>query len=58
MVLPKKKNHGTLGRAMIKNRFQGQKAFAVDEGKLVRNNGSFGNPLDIWFADKDSYQSI
>ncbi|SAM04271.1 hypothetical protein [Absidia glauca] len=34
MGLPKKKNHGTLGRAMIKNRFQGQKAFAVDEGKL------------------------
>jgi hypothetical protein len=40
MGLPKKKNHGTLGRAMIKNRFQGQKAFAVDEGKLVRNNGT------------------
>ncbi|KAI8328140.1 hypothetical protein BC941DRAFT_497170 [Chlamydoabsidia padenii] len=34
MPLPKKKNHGTLGRAMIKNRFQGQKTFAVDEGKL------------------------
>jgi large subunit GTPase 1 len=35
MGLPKKKNHGTLGRAMIKSRFQGQRAFGVDEGKLV-----------------------
>ncbi|KAI8078736.1 uncharacterized protein BX664DRAFT_342584 [Halteromyces radiatus] len=34
MPLPKKKNHGTLGRAMIKSRFQGQRTFAVDEGKL------------------------
>lgn len=31
----KKKQTSSLGRAVIKSRFQGQKAIALDEGKLV-----------------------
>ncbi|RCI03733.1 hypothetical protein CU098_001016, partial [Rhizopus stolonifer] len=31
---PKKKQTSSLGRAVIKSRFQGQKAIAIDEGKL------------------------
>lgn len=30
-----KKGQSSLGRAVIKSRFQGQKAIALDEGKLV-----------------------
>ncbi|ORE09810.1 P-loop containing nucleoside triphosphate hydrolase protein [Rhizopus microsporus var. microsporus] len=33
-MAPKKKQSSSLGRAVIKSRFQGQKAFGVDEGKL------------------------
>lgn len=35
MPPPKKKQTSSLGRAVIKSRFQGQKAIALDEGKLV-----------------------
>ncbi|KAF1798201.1 hypothetical protein FB192DRAFT_1334069 [Mucor lusitanicus] len=34
MPPPKKKQTSSLGRAVIKSRFQGQKAIALDEGKL------------------------
>jgi large subunit GTPase 1 len=34
-MAPKKKQGSSLGRAVIKSRFQGQKAIALDEGKLV-----------------------
>ncbi|KAG1140397.1 hypothetical protein G6F37_008159 [Rhizopus arrhizus] len=33
-MAPKKKQGSSLGRAVIKSRFQGQKAIALDEGKL------------------------
>lgn len=34
-MAPKKKQSSSLGRAVIKSRFQGQRTFGVDEGKLV-----------------------
>ena len=36
----KKKQTSSLGRAVIKSRFQGQKAIALDEGKLVKCSAS------------------
>lgn len=35
MPPPKKKQTSSLGRAVIRSRFQGQKAIALDEGILV-----------------------
>lgn len=35
MAPPKKKQTSSLGRAVIKSRFQGQKSIGIDEGKLV-----------------------